>query len=191
MGSSTAAQMLTDPRLQQSAPAACRDAKPVPVFWIYIDDEGRWRLRKEGGATEAAFTSRDAAVAFVKDLAGTLPCRLFIEAQDGRVLQEHHAAILSRHSEPTQSTNGSAPSAIAEKARRGARPTEVSEFGRRLEWARQIEASARFAPSRISLLADLFHRPRRSAEQRRKEGEEIRLTAARDGALARLIKKEN
>jgi hypothetical protein len=25
------------------------------VFWIYIDDEGRWCLRKEGGATEATF----------------------------------------------------------------------------------------------------------------------------------------
>jgi hypothetical protein len=163
MGSNATAQIVTHPRLQPSAPAACQDTGSVPVFWIYIDDEGCWRVRKEGGAAEAAFGSRDAAIAFVNDLAGTLPCRLFIEAQDGRVLQEHHVAVSSSSGEPARSPNGSInPSAIADEATNEARPSAISELGRRLEWAKQLESSARFSsPSRASLLADLFHRPRR------------------------------
>jgi hypothetical protein len=161
MGSNATAQIVPHPRLQPSAPAACQDAGSVPVFWIYIDDKGRWCLRKEGGAAEAVFSSRDAAIAFVRDLAGGLPFRLFIEAQDGKVAQEHHAAHMLSPGEPMQRASGGARPAIPEKPTTEAGATEVSELSRGLEWARQLEASARISPSRIGLLAELFHRSRR------------------------------
>ena len=93
MGSQSASRIVTVPSLQSTVPAVDADAGSVPVFWIYVDDGGRWCLRKEGGAAEAAFNSRAAALAFVRDLARTSPSyRLFIETEDGRIIQEPHTA---------------------------------------------------------------------------------------------------
>jgi hypothetical protein len=144
MGSQAAAQLVVVPNLQSTVPTVDVGAGSLPVFWIYIDDEGHWCLRKEGGATEATFGSRDAALAFVQDLAGNQPYRLFIETPDGRVIQEQHGAGLgvgASSAPPSQAGNG-------------------TDLGQRLEWARQLESAARTSPSRLSLLAELFHRTR-------------------------------
>jgi hypothetical protein len=60
----------------------------APVFWIYLDVAGRWCL--QGGATEASFASRAECFAFARDLAKNSSYRLFIETEDGRIVQELH-----------------------------------------------------------------------------------------------------
>lgn len=140
MGSQVIGEVVTVPSLQWTASSFASDTGSAPVFWIYIDDEGQWCLRKEGGPTEASFSSRAAAAAFVQDLAGASPYVLFIETQDGRVLQEQHGGESQQ--------NG-----VKAAARPAAtRATETVDLGGRLEWAHQLESAARVSPSRLSVL---------------------------------------
>lgn len=147
MGSQVIGQVVTAPGLQWTASSFASDTGSAPVFWIYIDDEGQWCLRKEGGPTEASFSSRAAAAAFVQDLAGTSPYVLFIETQDGRVLQEQHGAASYARGEPRESA---VAKTVAQAA--GAPTTETTDLGRRLEWAHQLESAGRVSPSRLSVL---------------------------------------
>jgi hypothetical protein len=150
MGSQSASHIVTAPSLQSTVPTADTDAGSVPVFWIYVDDGGRWCLRKEGGAAEAAFDSRAAALAFVRDLARTSPSyRLFIETEDGRIIQEPHTA-----------TEGHAVPAAPEKPNARADAAGGDSLGRGLEWADQLTSAARVSPSRVSLLSDWLHKMR-------------------------------
>jgi hypothetical protein len=150
MGSQSASRIVAAPSLQSTVPPVDADTGSVPVFWIYVDDGGRWCLRKEGGAAEAAFDSRAAALAFVRDLARTSPSyRLFIETEDGRIVQE-----------PRTGTEGHAVSAAPEKPNARADAAGGESLGRGLEWANQLASAARVSPSRVSLLSDWFHRMR-------------------------------
>jgi hypothetical protein len=68
--------------------APARADGPI-VLWVFRDYENRWCVRQEGGASEAAFLSRDKAVAYARQTGlawGSY--RLFIELRDGRVAQE-------------------------------------------------------------------------------------------------------
>jgi hypothetical protein len=150
MGSQVIGQVVTVPGLQWTASSLASDAGGAPVFWIYIDDEGHWCLRKEGGPTEASFSSRAAAAAFVQHLAGNARYVLFIETQDGRVVQEQHGAASSPRGEPQRNTLKT----VAFDA--GTDATQAADLGRRLEWAHQLESAGRVSPSRRSVLADWF-----------------------------------
>jgi hypothetical protein len=150
MGSQSAARIVTVPSLQSTVPAAGADASSVPVFWIYVDDGGRWCLRKEGGAAEAAFDSRAAALAFVRDLARNAPSyRLFIETENGRIIQEPHTA-----------TEGHAVSSAPEKPNARADTAEGDSLSRGLKWANQLTSAARVSPSRTGVLSDWLHKMR-------------------------------
>jgi len=78
----------TSPSLAGVLPIADVDSSPAPVFWIYLDLTGRWCL--QGGAAEASFASRAACFAFARDLAKNSSYRLFIETEDGRIVQKLH-----------------------------------------------------------------------------------------------------
>jgi hypothetical protein len=150
MGSLSASRILATPALQSTVPAVDAGTGSVPVFWIYVDDTGRWCLRKEGGAAEAAFDSRAAALAFVRDLTRYSPSyRLFIETEDGRIIQEPHTA-----------TEGHAASAAPEKPNACADAAGGESLSRGLEWANQLASAARVSPSRASLLSDWLHKMR-------------------------------
>ena len=126
------------------------DTGSAPVYWIYVDDGGRWCLRKEGGAAEAAFDSRAAALAFVRDLARTSPSyRLFIETEDGRIIQEPHTA-----------TEGHAVSPAPEQPNARADAAGGESLSRGLEWANQLASAARVSPSRTGVLSDWLHKMR-------------------------------
>jgi hypothetical protein len=72
-----------------SVPAIETGIAPMPVFWVYADYEGRWCLRKEGGAIEAEFPSRRAAIIRLRELIEHAPSyRAFIAKADGRMIQE-------------------------------------------------------------------------------------------------------
>jgi hypothetical protein len=148
MGSHTTREPEPVSGLQSRALSASLETCLTPVFWIYIDNDGCWCLRKEGGAADARFSSRDAAVAFLKGLVGGSSYRLFIEAQDGRIVAEQHQTETKAAEDRTAEVS----SAVENQA--GACHVPDSDLRRQLDWANQLEAAARFSPSRISLLKD-------------------------------------
>ena len=150
MGSLIMGQIVTVPGLQWTVSSDDSNAGSGPLFWIYVDKQGRWCLRKEGDETDAFFGSRAEALAFIRSVEGSAACRLFIETDDGKVVLEQHAALSTSSHEPSE--NGTAdgmPVAAANPAAEG----RAMNLGRRLEWAHQLESAARVSPSRIGLLA--------------------------------------
>src|SRR5262245_23376247 len=74
-------------RLRASVLAVDMGADSMPALWVYADSEGHWALRKQG--ITQAFASRDAAIAFLRQLVGNLPSyRLFIAKDDGHTVQD-------------------------------------------------------------------------------------------------------
>jgi hypothetical protein len=67
---------------------AVATAEPA-VFWIYRGQDGRWRSRREGEASEKSFAGRDAARAFVEVLAARCRSyRLFVQEESGGFTEE-------------------------------------------------------------------------------------------------------
>jgi hypothetical protein len=163
MGDHMADRFVTVPVLQSSIPPADAEAGPAPVFWVYIDDNGRWRLRKEGGAAEASFSSRAAAARFVQDLAGELSYRLFIETQDGRIVQELHGTTPSPHHGKAEDGIANTPPVAVAGSTADGHKIEKSDLRSRLEWAHQLESAARVSPSRISVLGQWLGKKRAQA----------------------------
>jgi hypothetical protein len=120
------------------------DTSSGPLFWIYVDIEGRWCLRKEGGATQAFFGSRADAAAFLQEVEGDSSYRLFIETQNGKVVLEQHGASSSSRREQTE--NGT----VAAEAR-------ATGLGRRLQWWNRLVSAARVNWARMRSLADWVH----------------------------------
>lgn len=163
MGNQLAGQLLTLPILQSKVSAADFETGSAPVFWVYLDDSGRCRLRKEGGAVEATFCSRAAAAVFVKDCAGKSPYRLFIETQDGSIVQELHGATPSPRGGNAKGRIANSPPAANADAIEDIHESEMSDLRERLEWANQLALAARVSPSRMSLLGAWLQRIRESA----------------------------
>jgi hypothetical protein len=62
MGSLIMGQIVTVPGLQWTVSSDDPSAGSGPLFWIYVDKQGRWCLRKEGDETDAFFGSRAEAL---------------------------------------------------------------------------------------------------------------------------------
>ena len=150
MGSLMTGQIVTVPGLQWTVSADESDAGSGPLFWIYVDNEGRWCLRKEGDETDAFFGSRADALAFIRNVEGNAAYRLFIETNGGKVVLEQHAALSPSPRERTGSDTTDGMPAAAENP---AAERWAMNLGGQLEWAHQLESAARVSPSRISLLA--------------------------------------
>ena len=157
MGSQATVQVVTVPGLQWTVSEDDSDTGSGPLFWIYVDIEGHWCLRKEGGATEAFFGSRADAAAFLQDVEGDSPYRLFIETQYGKVVLEQHGALSSSRREQTENGTANAASGAVESPAAEGRATDL---GRRLPWANQLVSAARVNWSRMSSLADWLHNRR-------------------------------
>jgi hypothetical protein len=167
MGNQFADQLLTLPVLQSRVSAADSESGSAPVFWVYLDDSGRWRLREEGGAAEAAFGSRAAAADFVKDLADKSPYRLFIETQDGRIVQELHGITPSPRSGNAEDRIANSPAAAKAGAMDDGHESRTSGLREQLAWANQLASAARVSPSRMSLLGAWLRKIRSSASTAR------------------------
>jgi hypothetical protein len=157
MGYQAPVQVVTVPGLQWTVSADDSDTGSGPLFWIYVDIEGRWCLRKEGGATGALFGSRAEAAAFLQDMEGDSPYRLFIETQYGRVVLEHHGVLSPSRREQTRNGTANAVPDPVESPTEGGWETEL---GRRLPWANQLVSAVRVSWSRMSSLADWLHNRR-------------------------------
>jgi len=96
MGSLLTGQIVTVPGLQWTVSLDESSAGSGPLFWIYLDKEGRWCLRKEGDETDAFFESRADALTFIRNVEGNTAYRLFIETDSGKVVLEQHAALSPR-----------------------------------------------------------------------------------------------
>ena len=154
MGNQAAMRVVSVPGLQWTVSEDDLDTGSGPLFWIYVNIDGHWCLRREGGATEAFFGSRADAAAFLQDVEGDSPYRLFIETQYGKVVLEQHGALSSSRREPTKNGTASAMPGPVES------PTEEgweTQLGRRLPWANQLASAARVSWSRVSSLAAWLH----------------------------------
>ena len=59
------------------------------VFWLYIDCEGRWSVRREGALKEEKFGSHEAALEFLElEAARCSAYRLFVQCSHGRISEE-------------------------------------------------------------------------------------------------------
>ena len=64
-------------------------ARLPAVFWLYIDCDGRWSVRREGALNEEKFGSQDAALEFLElEAARCSSYRLFVQRSDGRISEE-------------------------------------------------------------------------------------------------------
>ena len=95
MGNQIVEQVASVPGLQWTVLDDESGAPSGPLFWISVDRQGRWCLRREGGESEACFASRAEAVAFLRDVQGDSPYRVFIETALGRVVLEQHGKLSS------------------------------------------------------------------------------------------------
>jgi hypothetical protein len=154
MGSQLTRQVVTVPGLQWTVSEDDSDTGSGPLFWIYVDSEGHWCLRREGGATQAFFGSRADAAAFLQDVEGDSPYRLFIETQYGKVVLEQHGVLSSSRRGHTENGAANAASVGVEDP---AAKDRATDLGRRLPWANQLASAARVSWSRISSLADWLH----------------------------------
>jgi len=150
MGSLLTGQIVTVPGLQWTVSLDESSAGSGPLFWIYLDKEGRWCLRKEGDETDAFFESRADALTFIRNVEGNTAYRLFIETDSGKVVLEQHAALSPSPRERAED-DAANPMPAARKA--SAPETRTTDLGDRLAWAHQLESAARASPSRMSLLA--------------------------------------
>ena len=74
--------------LVREALGAIADRLPA-VFWLYIDCEGRWSVRREGALKEEKFGSHEAALEFLElEAARCSSYRLFVQRSDGRISEE-------------------------------------------------------------------------------------------------------
>ena len=74
--------------LVREALGATADRLPA-VFWLYIDCEGRWSVRREGALKEDKFGSHEAALEFLGlEAARCSSYRLFVQRSDGRISEE-------------------------------------------------------------------------------------------------------
>jgi hypothetical protein len=154
MGSQFTGHVVTVPGLQWTVSEDNSDTGTGPLFWIYVDTEGHWCLRREGGATEAFFGSRADAAAFLEDVKGDSPYRLFIETQYGKVVLEQHGALSSSRREQTRNGTANATAGSVESPAAEGRGTEL---GRPLPWVNRLASAARVSWSRMSSLADWLH----------------------------------
>ena len=153
MGSQIVGQVVAVPGLQWTV---SDDDAPVPggpLFWIYVDRQGRWCLRRGGCESEACFESRAEAADFLEDVEGHSPYRLLVETRNGKVILERHGAAPStRHHERKEGRGANEPSAPTATAGADASAPDDSALGRGLAWANQLESEARVGPSRLGLL---------------------------------------
>jgi Uncharacterized protein conserved in bacteria (DUF2188) len=79
-----------DPQVDRVRDALGAIAAASPAtFWLYPDDDGNWRVRREGAGEEQHFDSHEAASNFMRvEAARCSSYRLFIVAHDGRVREE-------------------------------------------------------------------------------------------------------
>jgi len=68
MGNQIIGQLVAVPGLQWTVSDDDSAVPSGPLFWIYVDQQGRWCLRREGGESEACFGSRAEAAAFLQDV---------------------------------------------------------------------------------------------------------------------------
>jgi len=153
MGSQIVGQVVAVPGLQWTV---SDDDSPVPsgpLFWIYVDQHGRWCLRREGGETEAYFGSRAEAAAFLEDIEGDSPYRLLIETRNGKVILEQHGTARSARDDERRKGRGTnAASAAAPNAGADTGAPGDSTSGRGLAWVSKLESAARVCLSRLALL---------------------------------------
>src|SRR5262249_20079874 len=102
MGSQIVGQVVAVPGLQWTVSDDDSHIPSGPLFWIYVDQHGRWCLRREGGRSEACFGSRAEAAAFLQDVEGETPYRVFIETAHGKVVLEQHGAPSPAPREPVE-----------------------------------------------------------------------------------------
>jgi hypothetical protein len=100
----------------RDALGAIAAANPA-VFWLYMDGDGRWCVRREGAAEEVQFADRDAATDFAQiEAARCSSYRLFVLGDDGRIRED-------RFNWPGQKPDGGpAPVAVAVRAANGRGP---------------------------------------------------------------------
>ena len=102
MASQIVGQVVAVPGLQWTV---SDDDSRVPsgsLFRIYVDQQGRWCLRREGGESKACFGSRAEAVAFLQDVEGQSAYGVFIETAVGKVVLEQHGMLSSAPGEPAE-----------------------------------------------------------------------------------------
>jgi hypothetical protein len=97
------APLTTTERLQSTAPTVDSGRIIIPVFWVYLNHDDKWRVRKEGGAAEAAFDSRDRATAFPRDLVDALPSKRQMAASSGMNRAMRGIRCLGRQLDPVTS----------------------------------------------------------------------------------------
>ena len=150
MGSPITGEIVTVPGLQWTVSSDESDVGSGPLFWIYLDKEGRWCLRKEGDETDAFFDSRADALTFIRNVEANAAYRLFIETDNGKVVLEQHAALSPSPRELTGNDTADRMPLAAESPASERRPMNLDQ---QLEWAHRLESAARVSPSRLSLLA--------------------------------------
>jgi len=104
VGSQIVGQVVAVPGLQWTVSDDDSHVPSGPLFWIYVDPQGRWRLRREGGEGEASFASRAEAAAFLQDVQSDSPYRVFIETALGKVVLEQHGAPAPEPVERTETS---------------------------------------------------------------------------------------
>ena len=158
MGSQIVGQVVAVPGLQWTV---SDDDSPVPsgpLFWIYVDQQGRWCLRREGCESEACFGSRAEAADFLEDVEGHAPYRLLIETRNGKVvLEQHGAAPSAPRDERKEGRDANAAPAVAPSSSADASAPDDSSLGRGLAWANRLESEARVGPSRLGVLGRWLH----------------------------------
>ena len=94
MGSQIVGQVVAVPGLQWTV---SDDDAPVPggpLFWIYVDQQGRWCLRREGGESEAA------GAVLLRSHGRSLAIGRFLSPEERVRLREALALALARLREP-------------------------------------------------------------------------------------------
>jgi hypothetical protein len=61
----------------------------VPVLWVFLDFDSRWRVRKEGEHLDRAYPSRQSAVDAARTFVSLIGSyRLYFQLEDGRFVLE-------------------------------------------------------------------------------------------------------
>jgi hypothetical protein len=84
---------------------AIADRLPA-VFWLYIDCDGRWSVRREGALKEEKFGSHEAALEFLElEAARCSSYRLFLQCSDGRISEESNGRRTGGTADSSSSRN--------------------------------------------------------------------------------------